>query len=461
MSSKRASASPDLPLIDALSLSAPQKRPRRLPPQSTLVHRLPIDVLALIFEFFPLRPRLMVVARVCKRWNVAVVRSVSELSLYARFIALLPELLARYRSVSTLSLAEELPGEAKIPPILNLELPATLTSLSLRDLSVKFLPSTCAPVLRRLILQNVEFVTSDSYALILSSVTELELHDMDHDLPLPSLTSLTQSEQFVGDCLSKHSTQLRELRIVNPTLEEGTTEDDEAWLTHPYPCLRHLRVEGFATAAGITALLSSCTTLERLTLSTGCEELYDDIDWRRYPHLTVTPPELPMEDVLDASDEKLRRVHHFVGYHLKGGSADDAARIVTRCAPWLDTVELTHGLSERLLHQPLRFPRLDSVVLLLYGHLSYVHHMEHVRYFLRSAPRLRRIAFVGPAIDYEEHHIVEIRELMRVAQRQGVQEFNFVFPTAMPESIASLLSESVAEVVRVWMSATLVVALNV
>lgn len=103
MRRKRAAASPDLPLITTLSFSSSPKRPRRLPPESTPVHRLPIDVLALLFGFLPFRPRLVVVARVCKRWNVAVARSVSEL--YLPPIALLPELLARYRSVSALYLA--------------------------------------------------------------------------------------------------------------------------------------------------------------------------------------------------------------------------------------------------------------------------------------------------------------------------------------------------------------------
>lgn len=110
MRRKRAAASPDLPLITTLSFSSSPKRPRRLPPESTPVHRLPIDVLALLFGFLPFRPRLVVVARVCKRWNVAVARSVSEL--YLPPIALLPELLARYRSVSALYLAGPFPMKA-------------------------------------------------------------------------------------------------------------------------------------------------------------------------------------------------------------------------------------------------------------------------------------------------------------------------------------------------------------
>lgn len=87
------------------------------------MHSLPTDLLAYILDFVEIRPRLVLVRRLCKRWNNAVVLSIRTRP--DRFVGLQVEcrqamgaelwpLLWRLR---TLSAAEGLAGEtcAQVP----------------------------------------------------------------------------------------------------------------------------------------------------------------------------------------------------------------------------------------------------------------------------------------------------------------------------------------------------------
>ena len=69
-----------------------------VPPESLWWHTLPLDVLSIIFSYISFRPRLLVVAFVCRRWNRCVEESMDALPRYipasaaARAIARWPQI---------------------------------------------------------------------------------------------------------------------------------------------------------------------------------------------------------------------------------------------------------------------------------------------------------------------------------------------------------------------------------
>lgn len=91
--------------------------------------RLPLDILRIITEYIPDRPRLLVLRRVCRRWRTAVDSSVIDVALTIHWYFLKPDLSFTYlKALRSFSLDSSSRNPRSVL------LPLSITSLTLRTL---------------------------------------------------------------------------------------------------------------------------------------------------------------------------------------------------------------------------------------------------------------------------------------------------------------------------------------